>query len=199
MELETGLKILGVIAPGLFALWRWAWSENHVKQNRLRDEYKFAKEFFSELVDGKGMHEFQKAKGYQALAGVRWISAAEGDYLLSLKDSPKALERYVLGIECLEFKAKTCVSRIRLKPRFRRRYSRMWRKWFYAGSYCGLALLAVLPLFFGSQLIKHPSQWLIATVLCLVVFGPPAGLALRALAKITAAERVVHGQRRTTV
>ena len=91
MELETGLKILPVIAPGLFALWRWAWSENHVKQNRLRDEYKFAKEFFSELFDGKGMREFQRAKGYQALAGVRWISAAEGDYLLSLKDSPSIL------------------------------------------------------------------------------------------------------------
>ncbi|WFF82863.1 hypothetical protein [Delftia tsuruhatensis] len=199
MEVEIIVKIIGAVvavAAGLFALWRDVTSQGHGRRSRWREEYKFAKDFFSDKASGSGMHNFQKSKGYQALAGVGWIKVAEGDYLLNLPDSSIAMDRYVRGVEYLEFVNFQSTSRIRLKLRYRRRFSRVWRKWIYIGMYAVFAFLAVFPLFFGSLFIKNLNQWFIFAPLSLLVFGIPAAMSLQSVAKIIAAEKLVRQQRR---
>lgn len=106
------------------------------------------------------------------------------------------MERYVRGVEYLEFITLHSTSRIRLKLRYRRRFSRVWRKSIYIGAYAVFALLAVFPLFFGNLFIKNLNQWFIFAPLSLMIFSIPAAMSLQSVAKIIAAEKLVKQQRR---
>lgn len=198
MDTENLLKLVlaGLsVLTSIYALYKGVLSDRFSTVGRLRDDYKFAKEFFSELTGPKEMNAFQKAKGYQALAGVNWIGIDEGDYLTSLKDPAKALDRYVKGHEHLIFVPSSAGGpQVAFQPHLLKSWSRSWRKWAYVAAYVVSFVLAIWPLFFGAWLVSNPSQWILTMGISAAVFGPSAAIALNAIAKIVAAERLVTEQ-----
>lgn len=112
MVFEDVLKIVGAvvaIATSMYTLWQLTKSDKQGKWGRMRDEYKFAKEFLVELRTTPGMSDFEKAKGYQAIAG---FQAIEGDYLMSLEEPAKQWIVMCLGVTMWNMTLSVKLSRI---------------------------------------------------------------------------------------
>lgn len=197
MVFEDVLKIVGAavaIATSMFTLWQLAKNDRQGKWGRMREEYKFAKEFLVELQTTPVMSDFQKAKGYQAISGFQGMGVKEGDYLMSLKEPARAMDRYVLGFDYVEHNPARETEQIQLLKKYQPKLARNWRKAFYIATYAMCVFFAVAPLltarFFGTQ-------WgvlAMSVVTCLIVFIPGAWVSLQSLAKIIAAERLVNNQ-----
>ena len=114
------------------------------KGTRLRDEYKFAKEF---LTDAKrsDIHPYALEKGYQAIAGSHIVKAEEIEYILSLKDPAQCLRDYVLSKQLMEHIKTKGDLQLQFKPKYLSAWSRFWRKSFYLLGYFIFAFLALSP------------------------------------------------------
>lgn len=137
------------------------------------------------------MSTYQKAKGYQALSGVKWISIQEGDYILSLNEPAKAMDRYIQGHEYLETINDKEELSIQFCKKYKTKFSRNWRKTFYFILYFTFAFLAGSPLFFGTLFLKHLGQWILVSGTCFMLFIPVAWYALKSLINISAAEKFI--------
>ncbi len=87
----------GMFIPLAIVVWMKYSEFRLARHGRLREEYRFAREFLTDLMSPAGMHPFVRRKGYQAIAGDTRLSAAEIEYLLNLDDGARALKDYVLG------------------------------------------------------------------------------------------------------
>lgn len=199
MGLEDVLKIVGAvvaIATSMFTLWQLTKSDKQGRWGRMRDEYKFAKEFLVELRTTPEMSDFEKAKGYQAIAGFQAIGVKEGDYLMSLEEPARAMDRYVLGFDYVEHDPERETEQIQFLKKYRPKLARESRKAFYITVYVICVFFAVAPMFmarfFGAQL----GALLLSVMSCLLVFLPGAWVSLQSYSKIIAAERLVGNQAR---
>lgn len=163
-------------------------------RGRLREEYKFAKEFIDGLQKDPSMHPFLKEKGYQAIAGDRRLSAAEIEYLLSLKNPDRAIRDYVLGRDYLEDLLSTGNLRLNFRAKYRRPWARIWRKAGFFALYFVFAILAVSPILAPKLFGGDPTQTIVALSGCLAGFGPFAWMAVKAGARINRAEKIVKFQ-----
>ena len=168
------------------------------KRSRMREEYKFAKEFLEEVSSNKQLHPFLREKGYQAIAGDIQVSADEIEYLLSLKGPDRALGDYVLGRPYLEHLPNVGNLQIAFRRKYQGAWSRQWRKFLYLGMYVALVFLAFAPLLFSRLLFKGSAQMFIAFVVCVSAFGPYAWFALKAATRISRAEKLVENQHKHT-
>lgn len=165
---------------------------------RLRDDYRFAKEFLKSVDEDPQMHPFLKEKGYQAIAGDRHISASEVEYLLSLQCPSQALRDYALGRTYLEHLQSVGNLQLKFRIKYQRPWSRLWRKLLYLFFYVISVSLAVAPFLFNN-LFLIPSQTFTGLMICsFTVFAPAAWFSLVAAARVYRAEKLVENQSKHT-
>jgi hypothetical protein len=167
------------------------------KHVRMRDEYKFAKEFFDALQDSPLMHPYLRQKGYQAIAGDELANVKEVETLLQLEDADRALKDFALGRKYLVVDADgPGHARIDFKPRFRRRFSRLWRILASGSLYVGCFALVVSPLVLTEFGLIGKSPALGLLLLTTLAFGPSMWFALQVGIRVRRAEILVRDQRR---
>lgn len=97
MEFDDWTKVLPILTTAIFgATTAWLAWNNHLdsKKNAWREEYKFAKTFFDDLLANPAMHSFARKKGYQAIGGNKDLSPAAIEHLMTLNDPVAALSDY---------------------------------------------------------------------------------------------------------
>lgn len=168
------------------------------KQSRLREEYKFARDFLDEVSEKRDLHPFLREKGFQAIAGDNRIGADEVEYLLSLKGPERALRDYVLGRPYLEHLPEAGNLQIAFKKKFKSGWSRGWRKAMYLALYIALVFAIFAPLLIAASAFNNPAHPLLAFILSLSVLGPYAFFSVKAGARIHRAEMLVKHQHKHT-
>jgi hypothetical protein len=196
MDIEAFCK-LAMVAVGVAGNVKFLYDLWTGKRGRLRDEYKFAKEFLADAMD-KSMHPYLRAKGYKALAGDERLTADEVEYLLTLKDSEQALKDYVLGRPYLNLLSQVGNLQIEFQEKYRNPWMRFARKILFFVAYCLLSLLASLPIIFSKSVSNHPTTVLVATAVTFTFFGPYAVLSLKASIRIHRAEKLRSNQKAHT-
>lgn len=140
------------------------------KRSRLREEFKFIKEFITEL---ESAHPFVIEKGYLAISGDDTLTAQEIAYLFSLKSPGKALRKYARARKYLDFNESPDGAGAKIG--FRKKYTdnkRKWLKKLYIGCYGVFASCAFAPLLFAKDLFGSNWQAALAFIgLFLGVFG----------------------------
>lgn len=197
MSFEDILKVVGALvatATSVYTLWQLANNDKQGKWGRLREEYKFAKEFLVELRNDPRMSDFQRAKGYQAVAGFKALGVKEGDYLMSLEEPARAMDRYVLGFDYVEHDPTREAEQIQFLKKYQPAFARRWRKFAYGVVYVVCVFFAVAPLCLAGFFTRQPGALATAVITCLVVFVPGAWMTLQTLIKIIAAEKLVQHQ-----
>jgi hypothetical protein len=193
MDIDLLAK-LGALAIGAVSTLKLAYDWLYGRQGRIREEYKFAREFLADLERAPKMHPFLREKGYQAIAGDTRLAAGEIEYLLTLRDSPRALKDYVLGRPYLQHFATAGEKQLAFSPKFRSRWPRLWRKLWYLTLYFLFFAGAFLPLLLPALKALPPGQALVLFAFSFVLFVPPGFLALRAGVRIARAEALVEHQ-----
>lgn len=188
---KTGALILGAIST-LKLAYDWLYG----RQGRLRDEYKFAKEFLKDLGENRQMHPFVKQKGFQAIAGDARLSSSEIEYLLTLNDSARALRDYVLGRPYLQHYATAQANQVTFQEKYQPKLTRLWRKIWYLGLYFVFFAGVFSPLFLPAFKALQASQALVLFAFTFSLLVPPGFLALRAGVRIARAENLVVNQQK---
>jgi hypothetical protein len=185
--------LIGAIAAG-FTAFKTAMDVSQLKRSHLRDEYKFAREFFADLERNDSMHPFLKQKGLQAIAGTTDLSPEEIHYLLTLKESTQAIRNYSLGKKYLRHLPGTGNLQIDFKKKYSDKNWRIAIKSGYLALYGIFVFLAGSPLLLPWVLSKSSSVSLGVFLLTILLFGPYAYFSLRAGVKVSQAERLVENQ-----
>ncbi len=193
MDIDLIAK-LGALFIGAVSTLKLAHAWLYERQGRIREEYKFAREFLADLERTPKMHPFLREKGYQAIAGDARLTAGEIEYLLTFHDSPRALKDCVLGRPYLQYFATAGERQFSFSPRFKPLWQRRWRKFLYLALYFLFFAGAFLPLLLPTLKALPQEQVLVLFAFSLVLFVPPAFLALRAGVRIARAEVLVEHQ-----
>ncbi|RFA30004.1 hypothetical protein CAI21_07220 [Alkalilimnicola ehrlichii] len=101
MNIELIIKVV-LAAVAVIGLWPILYGIIAGKKIRLREEYRFAKEFLDDLASGRQMHPYALEKGCQAIAGTTAIKAIEVQYILTLENPASCLRDFVLARSYLE-------------------------------------------------------------------------------------------------
>jgi len=197
MEIDTVFKLAAAVAAVVGAA-KVIIELSIGGRGRLREEYRFAKEFMDALEENPRIHPFLKEKGYQAIAGDRSLAASEIEYLLSLQKPDRAIRDYVLGRLYLEHLQSAGNLQLGFRGKYKNSWSRNWRKGSYFLVYLVLAILAISPALTPTLFGTEPGQVVVALSFCLVGFGPFAWMALMAAARIHRAELIVKNQLKHT-
>jgi len=189
LSIKIGTWLLGVISTLFLAI---NWRISH--RGRLREEYKFARDFMFDLKEHSDMHPFLRQKGYQAIAGGTLLSASEIEYLLMLRDSADALKDYVTGRKYLKHFATAGEQQITFAPKFEKPWPRLWRKGWYFTWYFVFFAFAFAPFLMSSVHSLEPRQVVLLFGFTLGVFVPLGTFSLRAGVRIARAEVLVARQ-----
>lgn len=147
MEVETVIKIISAIVA-IFSIGKIIYDITTGKKSRLREDYKFAKEFLEDLNNNPKLHPFAVERGYQALAGSTSISSEKIAYLLSLKNPGKCLNDYMLSkkyLQLISINGDPCLT---FAKKYSSSWSRLWRKVIYFLLYVFCAVIAIIPTLF---------------------------------------------------
>jgi hypothetical protein len=197
MDYDLIVKVAGV-GIGLVGAARGLYDLSIGKRSKLREEYKFAKEFIEFINANKVIHPYLKDKGYQAVAGDSAISGEEVEYLLSLTRPEKALKDYVMGKKYLEHLPNHGNLQIKFKEKYKTKWSRRWRMYAYLLLYIAFSFAAFSPLLFSSYFHMGLQSALTAFIISLAVFAPYAYIFLMSGAKIYRAQMLVEHQNKHT-
>ena len=195
--LDNPIKFVALIA-GIIGIGKIYYEILMGKHTRMRDEYKFAKEFFGDMEANQKLHPFVAEKGYQAISGNKSITLSEMEYLMSLQEPDLALRDYVLGIKYLKHVQAEGNRQIIYNQK---RYQKVWYRWIlktlYIVFYFALAFLAMAPLLFPKLLFKDPAKISLgAIVMWVSVSGLYTWASIHALARVVRAEKLVLRQRK---
>ena len=171
-------------------VWRRAMSGGQIRTERMRDRYKFIKEYLQDIQNLKAsMSELQRGIAHRTIIGVDWITVAEGDYLLNLEDAALQIDRYVRGHAFLEFIDKNNVSEMQYKRKYRSSSNRKFYKNFFSFFYFAAAFLALLAPILGFGHLGLTGEWAVISLFFVSLFVFAANLSLNALIRYDAAER----------
>lgn len=165
------------------------------KKSKLKEDYTFSKSFLED-VKKNNLHPYLLEKGYQALAGSHVVNAKEIAYILTLKDSERWLRGYIFSIKYLVHLAASNNTEIVFNKKYKKKWSRLWRKSLYLLTYVVFALLAMSPFLTNHGKSIPIGDTLIQLAFTLSVFGFIAGMALIEGLKIKEAEELVEKQDR---
>ncbi len=197
MDAELVFKVVGVltavVAAG-FGAFKTYMDFSQVQRGRLRDEYKFAKDFFLDAKDEGGMHPFLKEKGLQAIAGTTSINPVEIQYLLTLKGAPQAIKNYVFGRKYLQHLEGWGNLQVAYKDKYSSKRYRTALKGWYLFWYGLFVFAAGSPYVFSGYIPGGAGMSPGLLLLTVVFFSPYAFLALRAGVRISHAEHLVEHQ-----
>lgn len=193
MDYDIAIK-LGLLLVGMVAAAKGLFDLSIGKKSKLREEYKFAKDFLKDVDTLSKMHPYLKDKGYQAIAGDEEITAEEVEYLLSLRNPEQAVKDYVMGKIYLEHLSVLEDLQVSFKKKYKTKWSRLWRMCFYFACYITCVLAATAPWIFSSFLHLNLNQLIFTFLVTAVIFGPYAWLSFRSAQKISKASRLVRRQ-----
>lgn len=167
---------------------------------RRREEYRFARELFADMERVPPLHPFLVEKGIQALVNDPSIKVEEAQYLLTLKDSSRALRDFVMGRKYLDHLPHKGNLQIEFKTLYRGGWSRLWRRSLYLSVAFVCWCFGVGPLVFASELFRVVQAGTLLPVIvgCMVIFLPNGFFALKAWARIFRAEKLVQHQEKHT-
>ncbi len=186
------------IAKGLYEL-------TIVRRNRMREEFKFAKDFICDVETNLQLHPYLKEKGYQAIAGTTQLGAEEIAYLLSLynqeygaeiiynRQPDRALHDYKAGKRCLEFRPNGGDKSIVFRKKYDKNWKRKCRTIPYFLMYVIFVFLAAWP-FFPNFLFKKTSPDWSFIALWILYFFPLACFFMSKGAGIIRAEHLIKNQ-----
>lgn len=193
MDIDLILR-LGTLALGAVATSKLLHDWINLRQGKLREEYRFAKDFLADLRTQEDMHPFQRQKGFQAIAGDATLSAGEIEYLLTLHDSARALKDYVLGRQYLKHFATASGAQIAFASKYDASWPRLWRKVGYFVLYFSFFTGAFSPMLLPALKVLPAGQALSLFFFTFLLFFPAAVLALIAGVRIARAEVLVKNQ-----
>ena len=194
MGLDDVLKLIGAVIS-VVTVGKLIYDLAVSRKARLRDDYKFAKEFFEELAKTPRPHPFVVERGYHAIAGDGSLTIREVEYLLSLESPSSALRDYSLAREYFDPPPESGHLQIKFKEKFSSPWSRRWRRWFYLIAYFVCALLALSPMFFFASFKSSPGNGLLVFLVFGAAFGIPAFNAVKEYGRIYRGEKLVAGQK----
>jgi hypothetical protein len=158
---------------------------------RLREDYRFAKEFLEELKNNPDLHPFAVEKGYHAIAGSNTVGFEEIAYLLSLKNPGQCLYDYTFARRILQ----TIDKNGELYLTFSKKYSSSQFRWlkknFHLLCYLFWAVMSICPGFLSAL----PLWFLVIT---LPIFGYASVDSIRSYARIRRGEELVKNQQNHT-
>lgn len=191
MDIELLAKCL-TVAGSVFALYKVIAEFVFSKKTRLREEFKFIKEFIADLKCDT--HPFIIEKGYLAITGDSHLTAKEITFLLSLSSPAQALKKYSVAKKYVEFKDATPTECAKII--FRENYSAYKRKWIKAmhlGKYIIFATLAFIPIPFAKDIFGTDWQSGLAIIsMALLSFGPLALTSIAEYGRILRSEELVN-------
>lgn len=190
MEIENIVKIIMAIGA-MIGVTKIIYELSSSSKLKLREEYRFAKEFLADLDEETPPHHLAVERGYYALAGTSSIQVSDIKYLISLSNPDKSLKDYALSRKYVELNKK--LHKIDFRLKYQRNFSRVWRKSFYILIYVLASLLAMSPLLLAAPFNLGPKFMLLALVTI-----PGCGFfafdALRSCMKIMRGEALVKEQ-----
>ena len=193
MNYEIVLRLVPVLL-GVIGLAKIFYDLSIARRTWMRDEYRFAKDFLEAIEINKKIHPFLREKGYQAIAGSKLLNADEIQYLLSLNGSNLAIRDYSLGRTYLQHLPKSGVFEIDFKEKYKKDWSRKWRKWSCLAGYAVCAVAAFFPLIISGIFLQKITMLLRSFVLTFPIFGFYALFFLWTSTKIHRAEKLVKNQ-----
>ena len=192
-QVVTVAPLVGAGAA-VFAAIKNAADLSQLSRAKSREEYKFAKEFFFDCQDiSRKMHPFLKEKGLLAIGGDADMEVSDVEYLLRLKDSPRALRNFAAGRKFLNPISDEGDKRISFKARYQWKWVRRALQAWYLIWYFIFCMCAAFPLLAPFLWKKTNTSWEVALV-TLIVLLPLAFFALKAGIKINQAEWLVANQ-----
>jgi len=196
MEVEILIKLV-VATVGIVSAGKIIYEFISGSKSKLREEYKFAKEFINDL-NKSNIHPFVIEKGYQAIAGTTTVNSEEIAYILSLENPVKCLKDYVLSKKYLDHLETNGNLKISFSKKYKSKYSRNWRKLFYLGTYFVSAFIALSPLILTRIYEFNLNQFMLLSVFLMPVFSLLAFDSLRSFTKIYRSEKLEENQKSHT-
>jgi len=193
MNLDVVVTVTGLLG-GAFSTWKIFSDLQLGRQSRMREDYKFAQGFFSDLALNPHMLPFLKQKGLQAIAGDTRLVAEEIEYLLTLHNSAEALRNFVLGRKYVEFLVTATGAQVVFLPEYKSKKKRTLQKWLYLAMYFVFYCGAVAPLIALMFERTSPQEALAEFALTALIFLPACFFAIKAGVKISKAEKLVENQ-----
>lgn len=197
MDIETIVKLITVLL-GIVGAAKVIFDLSSGSKAKLRDEYRFAKEFLKDLTQDPKLHPLAIEKGYYAIAGTTAIKSKEIEYILSLENPDKYLKDYTLSRKYLEHLGTNESTRIDFARKYKKAWARTWRKIIYLLIYVIGALIAMSPFLLQQLLSAEIKQVLMFSAITIPTFGFFAFDSLRSFIKIYRAEALVKSQNKHT-
>lgn len=195
MDIQSVVTAVALIT-GIFGIHR-AWREvQQLQDNRLRSDFQFVKDYVEAVQ--KGAHPLVIESGFRAVHRDSNLTAPEIVYLLGFEQPSKAVRFFVRGRMYLQFVAGVPGGHpsIGFEPGYLSEGKRKWLKRWYFCTYFGLAILAITPVLWPTQLFgANFMVALLALAVSLPVLGGLAALQLIAYSRIYAAEKFVELQK----
>jgi hypothetical protein len=181
--------------------------------SRIREEYRFAKEFIDDIEVNENIHPFLKEKGYRAIAGDATVDPDDIQYLLSIENPELSLRYYMLGRRYLVLSKYTENVRFVFRKRCQGAFSRGWRKKLYYFLFLVFFVLIPSPMliptimkfsFLQSVAKKSYIQYfsemsfiqsIVSLTISFIIFGSCAFFFLRWRVKVDFAEELVNSQK----
>lgn len=181
------IKVIPTLV-GIFSIGRVMYDITSGMKNKLREEYRFAKEFLEQSTSSK-LHPFVQEKGYQAIAGSVDVTQKEIEYILSLSNPANRLKDYKNSRHLFEKIETTGAFKLVYKKRYQLRGYRFFLKTTYLICYVLFAFLAALPFIFPEW---FGQQGMLALGITIPLFGSNSLISLLAYGKLKAAERLTE-------
>lgn len=192
--LELAAKAIG-LSGSIFTAYKLFLEVVLHRKTRLRDEYKFVKEFLTDINAASTPHPYLLEKGFAAVSGRDNLTAEEIRFFLSQPNPSIAFKLYSSArIRYVEYSEYDHL--VKYKGKFTAPAKRKWSKILNGTGYFTLASLALAPLVFASNLFGKNWQMAIMFILIfLIAFGPQAILCLLEVIRISNGEKLIDSQR----
>jgi hypothetical protein len=194
MDIETIIKLITAIIAILGAT-KIIYEFSAGSKLRLREEYRFAKEFLKDVDQEPKLHHLAIERGYYAIAGTSAIKASEIFHLISLASPDKSLKDYVLSRKYVELNERN--HKIEFRKKYKNRWSRNWRKGLCLTVYFLGSFLAISP-FMLTQPFNLEPKFMLSAFATIPCFGFFAFDSLRGFIKIMRGEALVKEQEKYT-
>ncbi|KHA71519.1 hypothetical protein NZ35_20320 [Pseudomonas chlororaphis] len=185
------LTVIGVVAAATKVIRELSF----MGKSRLAEEYRVAKEVLKDIEQNPDLPLLVRERGYLAIAGTSTINPADVAYLISLVNPARNLRDYVLSRKYVELDVER--HRIDFRPKYRKRFSRIWRKAWSFTLYVVWCAIAMSPLLLIQPMGLEPkfAFWMGVTVPVAGFFGVSS---LLECLKIIKGEKLVQSQEQHT-